>query len=105
PESRGVTSLWFRHALERVFTDEVLKKVVDPIPGQVRERYHLPDLQSALVWIHTPQNGAHAEAARKRFAFEEIFAIQVARAKERSENDALASFPISQAAEYVEQFL
>ena len=32
-----------------------------------------------MVWIHAPQNKNDALSARKRFAFEEIFFIQLAR--------------------------
>lgn len=105
PESRGLTSLWVRHALEKVFAQKSHELLEEPIPPHVLQRYHLPDLQSALVWVHTPEDLKHAEAARKRFAFEEIFALQVARAKERAENDAQSSLPIKDPASFVDQFL
>src|SRR3989344_409355 len=105
PESRGITSLWFFHALERIFTSSAHAALVDPIPEDVRERYHLPDLAEALVYIHTPEKQAHAEAARKRFAFEEILSIQIARAQERRENDVQTSFPIHDSAALAQKFL
>lgn len=105
PESRGITSRWFYHALDRVLATDVLKTFEDPIPRDVRVRYNLPDLPTALVWIHKPRAREHAEAARKRFSFEEIFAIQVARARERAENDAQASFPIIDGEALVKKFL
>jgi len=77
----------------------------DPIPSDIRSRYNLPDIKTALVWIHTPEKMSHAEAARKRFAFEEIFTIQIARARERAENDAQKSFPIKDGGEHAERFL
>src|SRR3989338_3627809 len=105
PESRGVTSLWFFHALKRVFSAKggsasggeksVLNQIEDPIPDTVREKYHLPDIATALHYIHAPGKEAHAEAARKRFAFEEIFVLQAARARDRALNDTLSSFPIA----------
>src|SRR3989344_448209 len=105
PESRGVTSLWFYHALEKVFEARVHTFIEDPIPKVVRERYRLPDIAHALIAIHRPEKEGHAEAARKRFAFEEIFAIQVARAKERAENDAQPSFQIIDGERLSERFL
>jgi len=105
PESRGVTSRWFYHALERMFASDVLKQLEEPIPSEIRERYHLPDLQRSLFAMHKPKNESEAEAARKRFAFEEIFSIQVARARERAENDLLASFPIQEGAKLAGTFL
>ena len=105
PETAGVTSLWFRHAIDRVLKAGTAALVADPIPADVREHYHLPDIATALQYIHTPEKNAHAEAARKRFAFEEIFSIQTARAQERAENDSLSSFPIIETQAYVRKFL
>jgi len=105
PESRGVTSLWFRHALDRVIASNILDSVEDPIPEDIVHRYNLPSLKNALLYIHKPDNLKHAEAARKRFAFEEIFAIQVARARERAENDAQLSFPIIEGSALAQKFL
>ena len=105
PESRGVTSLWFRHAFEKLYTANSLDAVEDPIPADIIKRYNLPDIKSALLYIHKPDELKHAEAARKRFAFEEIFSIQIARAKERAENDTQSSFPIGEGSTHTKKFL
>ena len=44
-------------------------------------------------------------AARKRFAFEEIFIIQTAKALERADNDAQSAFVIDNTREHAEKFL
>lgn len=103
-ESHGITSRWFFHALERIFASGVHTRMEDPIPEDIRARYNLPDLATSLIWIHKPEKEPHAEAARKRFSFEEIFTLQVTRAKERAENDALPGFRI-EGAELAEKFL
>ena len=105
PESTGITSLWFRHAIERVLKSGVEQTLQDPIPTDIRVRYHLPDIATALHYIHTPEKDAHAQAARKRFAFEEIMVIQTARAQERTLNDAQSALPIVDASAYVKNFL
>ncbi|HEY4517077.1 MAG TPA: ATP-dependent DNA helicase RecG [Candidatus Paceibacterota bacterium] len=105
PESRGITSRWVYHALQRVFTSGAHAQIEDPIPETTRARLNLPVLADALVWIHTPEKKTHAEAARKRFSFEEMLAIQIARAQERAENDSEPSFSIEHAEHLVEKFL
>ncbi|MEK9177135.1 MAG: ATP-dependent DNA helicase RecG [Patescibacteria group bacterium] len=85
-ESAGVSSLWFYHAVKRAFESGVLETVEDPIPEDIRERYHLPPAKTAFVWAHQPKKEKDAEAARKRFAFEEVFLIQLARGLERELN-------------------
>ncbi len=105
PETAGVTSRWFYHALQRVFSAGVHKMLQDPIPEDVRTRFNLPELASSLVWLHVPEKLPHTEAARKRFAFEEIFVVQTSRAVDRAENDAQPSFPVPDAEERAEKFL
>ena len=86
PETAGVTSLWFYHALAKILKTGVLKKLEDPLPESILRTYHLPSLQSALVFMHAPKREKDAEVARKRFAFEEVFLIQISRAREREKN-------------------
>ncbi len=105
PESRGVTSRWFYHALRKIFEHGVHRALQDPIPHDIRARLNLPALADSLVWIHNPEKKSHAEAARKRFSFEEIFAIQTARAIERATNDMHTSLRITDATQHVKKFL
>ena len=84
PESRGVSSLWLTHAVKKVFAVLVHEKMPDPIPPDILARYNLPSLSTALVWVHTPRRPRDAAAARKRFAFEEVFALQLAMQRRRA---------------------
>ncbi len=105
PETRGVTSLWFRHAIEKIFASGVLKEAKDPIPEDLLKRYNLPTLKTALVWVHTPQNLKDAEAARKRFAFEEVFLIQLERGRERAAQAREKSFVIDVPKKDIDEFM
>ena len=84
-ETKGVTSKWFYHAIQKLFRAGALDALADPIPEEIRKQYTLPDLRTALLWIHAPRKARHTEAARKRFAFEEVFAIQLAKQQARAE--------------------
>jgi ATP-dependent DNA helicase RecG len=107
-ETKGVTSKWFFHTVQKCFASGVLEKLEDPIPEAILKRYNLPTLHTALVWIHTPKKAEHAESARKRFAFEEVFYIQTAKARERMEVSAATSYEIytdpAHIAEFTERF-
>jgi ATP-dependent DNA helicase RecG len=94
PETRGITSRWLFHAIERAFAAGFHESLVDPIPQDILERYNLPSLGTALVWIHTPREEKHAISARKRFAFEEIFFIQLERQRARRAYEANPTFRI-----------
>ncbi|MDB5259363.1 MAG: recG [Candidatus Taylorbacteria bacterium] len=102
PESRGITSNWMYHAISRIFksmSDKAgigfLESLPDPIPGDILERYSLPALRTALIWAHTPMKNENAEVARKRFAFEEIFFIQIEKQKARKEYQQNPTFVIN----------
>ncbi len=84
-ETKGVTSKWFYHTVLKCFEQGILETLVDPIPEAILKRYNLPSLRTALQWIHTPKKADHAVSARKRFAFEEVFYIQTAKALSRAE--------------------
>lgn len=92
PESRGISSRWFYHAMQKVLASGVAETLVDPIPSDILARYHLPDLSKALVWIHAPREADHAAAARKRFAFETIFLIQLERQRAKRQYAANPTF-------------
>lgn len=95
PESRGITSNWFFHALQRVFKSNILDSVIDPIPAEILKKYSLPSIKTALIWIHHPKNTNDALSARKRFAFEEIFYIQLQKQKQRKEIEKTKSYKIA----------
>ncbi len=62
-------------------------------------------MRSAIFWIHAPKKKEHAEAARKRFAFEEIFLIQLDRQKEKLQAERENSFVISKTEKDLEPFV
>ncbi|MES2134879.1 MAG: ATP-dependent DNA helicase RecG [Patescibacteria group bacterium] len=86
PETAGITSLWIFYTIKKAIEKGVLDTLEDPLPETLLKTYHLPALKSSLIWIHLPERADDAEVARKRFAFEEVFLIQVARALEREKN-------------------
>ena len=104
-ETRGITSKWFYHAIEKIFRDKTLDKVADYIPEEILTKYHLPTLKTALFWIHKPKNMKDAESARKRFAFEEVFCIQLERQHDKFEYRKNKSFRIVTEKENIEKFL
>lgn len=83
PESQGISSLWFLHAVKRVFEAHAHEALLDPIPEDMLARYKLPPLTAALLYIHAPRRLEDAMSARKRFAFEEVFALQLFMQKRR----------------------
>jgi ATP-dependent DNA helicase RecG len=105
PESRGISSNWIYHAIQKAFKSGILDSLEDPIPPDILERYNLPGMKTAFIWMHAPQKESDALAARKRFAFEEVFLIQLERQKEKKEWKKNPAFVIEPKPEVIEKFV
>lgn len=103
-ETKGVTSKWFFHTVQKCFAAGILDRLTDPIPEEILKRYNLPVLTTSLQWIHTPKKAEHAASARKRFAFEEVFYIQTAKARERAQVSMTSSYLIHTDRKHIEAF-
>jgi ATP-dependent DNA helicase RecG len=93
PETKGLTSRWLRYIIHSLLPSR--GKINDPLPSTVKEENKLLDLPTALAAIHFPTSQKEAEKARFRFAFEELFLLQLQAGKRKLENKAQAAFPIS----------
>ncbi len=83
PETRGISSNWIYHKIQKIFKSHITETIEDVLPDYILDTYHLPTLSTALIWIHTPRTTEDALSARKRFSFEEIFLIQLKKQQER----------------------
>ena len=105
PETSGVTSNWMYHTIQKIFKGGLLNVIVDPIPEEILKKYNLPHWETAMVWIHAPQNQNDALSARKRFAFEEILLIQLSRQKEKALREKDPAFVIDKSFDELKTFV
>lgn len=103
-ETKGLTSLWIFHTIQKIIKKGLLENIEDYIPEEILNNYHLPALKTALIWIHTPRNQNDKEAAKKRFAFEEIFLLQLKNKKEKQALGLLKAPAITKRTHSVEVF-
>lgn len=107
-ETKGVTSKWFYHTVLKCFEKGILDNIHDPIPAEIIKKYNLPELKTAFIWIHSPKKVDHATSSRKRFAFEEVFYIQIKKAQERAAVSAASTYTFNtseaHAAQFIERF-
>ncbi|MEI7765263.1 MAG: ATP-dependent DNA helicase RecG [bacterium] len=104
-ETKGITSKWFYHAIEKILKEKTLDSLEDYLPSDILKKYSLPSLKTSLIWIHKPKNARDAESARKRFAFEEVFCIQLERQHDKIEYRKNKSFQIPINENDVQEFL
>ena len=93
-ETKGVTSNYLYTLIKKAVAGGALDDVHDPIPPHIIKKLHLPELKEALLYIHFPKNEALTVAARKRFAFEEIFYLQLKQYQEKVEAKHSLAYPI-----------
>ena len=105
-ETKGITSKWIFHKIKKILSDkEFLESLEDPIPEKILKKYKLPSLKTAFFFLHLPKKKADYEAAKKRFAFEEIFYIQLIRGIEKNEYAKSGAYIFEPKKEDEEKFL
>lgn len=105
PESSGISSAWIYHTILKIFKSGLLEAIPENIPAPILEKYHLPTIRSAFVWIHTPLSRDDALSARKRFSFEEIFTIQLGKKIARKEFEKHPAFLLETEINHVHEFV
>ena len=105
PEVRGLSSSWFHHNIQKLLKSGVQEELPNIIPSEIIKKYNLPTLATALIWIHSPKTEKNATAARKRFAFQEIFLIQLSRWLAKIEYAKHSAFQVMADKKEVETFI
>jgi ATP-dependent DNA helicase RecG len=82
PETRGLTSKGLRYLIQPILRH--IEEVPDFIPELILEEYSLPKLTIAIQDIHFPKSITKAEEASRRFAFEDLFLLQLNNLRLRS---------------------
>ncbi|HFC76768.1 MAG TPA: ATP-dependent DNA helicase RecG [Candidatus Moranbacteria bacterium] len=75
PETKGITSRWLRWQIENIFRADF--EIADPLPHKILKKYNLPSLKKALYDLHFPTSENKYLVAQKRFAFFDMFLIQL----------------------------
>ena len=83
PSSTGISSLWMQKSIHKILAQGIM--VSEFLPKKILEQYHLPDLNTSIRIVHMPKTASHAEVAKKRFAFENVFLVQLERMIQKEE--------------------
>jgi ATP-dependent DNA helicase RecG len=75
PETEGLTSKWLRWQIQNLL--KINYRIDDPVPEYILKKLNLPAIEKAIRWIHFPESLNHALVAQKRFAFQEMFLVQI----------------------------
>lgn len=81
PETRGLTSKGIRYLVKPILKNMAVLE--DFIPKTILAQQQLPEINKALNWVHFPPSIEHSQIARSRFAFDDLFLLQISNLKVR----------------------
>ena len=81
-ETRGVTSRWLRYVIKPLLY-RFVEQIQESLPEEIIKKYKFLPIQEAVWQLHFPDSFEHADAAKARFSFEELFLIQLNVLKEK----------------------
>ncbi len=93
PETKGVSSKWFRKIFYFLLKKQNLK-IREILPSFLLRKEKLMERKRALLEIHFPTSLERAKLARERFSFEKIFLLQLKILSERKKLKKEKAFKI-----------
>jgi len=81
-ETRGITSRWLRYVIKPLLY-RFCEQIPESLPQEIIKKYKFLPIQEAVWQLHFPDSFEHADAAKSRFSFEELFLIQLNVLKEK----------------------
>jgi len=82
PETKGLTSRGLRYLIKIILKN--LNPIDEFIPSAALKENDLPEINQALTTIHFPESLEEASRCKKRFAFEDLFLLQLNNLRLRS---------------------
>jgi ATP-dependent DNA helicase RecG len=104
PATEGITQKKLRQLTHQVLED-FSHLIEDPLAAELLAEQGLLDVQSALWQIHFPDTLAAAAEARQRFAFEELFYVQLGVLQRRAELKQSTALALPSDETLLEQFM
>ncbi len=82
-ETKGLTSRWLRFIIKPLLS-AFYNQIPEILPEEILKKYKFLPIKKAIWQVHFPDSFEYADAAKSRFAFEELFLLQLHVLKERA---------------------
>lgn len=97
PEIKGFTSKGIRFLIKPVL--DKMGSIADPLPEEILRKQNILNLDQAIRAVHFPETIEQAQEAKRRFAFEDLFFLQLVNLRQKiklsNESAYAADFEIS----------
>jgi len=90
PLTANIAQKWLRARMKDVISYWA-PRLTDHLPASIRSAAELPDLNTALLQVHFPDNQESLRDARQRLAFDEIFFLQMGVLRQKRDWQAAAA--------------
>ena len=101
PETKGLTPKALRYLIKPILDD--LERLDDFLSRSVLKKFNFPEINQALYSIHFPDNLEAAKVAKRRFAFEDLFLLQLINLRQRLKLAKQKAFSFEAADEFIEK--
>ncbi len=81
-ETRGLTSRWLRFIIKPLLV-AFYNQMPESLPEEILKKYKFLSIKKAIWQVHFPDSFEASDAAKARFAFEELFLLQLTVLKEK----------------------
>lgn len=92
--------VWVSNALS-----QYAPSMVDGLPGVLRAKHGYNHIMTCLKYMHNPTNAEEGEAARQRFAYEELLVLQTFLQMRRLQDSQKQAPPLRQSNIFEDQFV
>ncbi|MFA7319526.1 MAG: ATP-dependent DNA helicase RecG [Parcubacteria group bacterium] len=103
PETKGLTSKWLRWQIKDLLP--LAQDLPDVLSAEIREKYSLYDIFTALTQLHFPESREKLLRAQKRMAFQEMFLVQLQTQKIKKDWAGKNSLPIAFNEKLIQNFV
>ena len=104
PETKGISTKWIREKISLIIKKEI-EKVKEFLPEKILKSLNLIPLKEAILKIHFPEKKEDIEISRFRFAFEELFLLEIEVLREKLKVKRKKAYPLKIQIQTIKDFI
>jgi ATP-dependent DNA helicase RecG len=104
PETKGISTKWIREKISLIIKNEI-EKVKEFLPEKILKSLNLIPLKEAILKIHFPEKKEDIEISRFRFAFEELFLLEIEVLREKLKVKRKKAYPLKIQIQTIKDFI
>jgi len=104
PETKGISSRWLRFIIKSLL-QQFKDQIPEALPEKAIKENNLLPIKKAIWEIHFPSSLKMAKRAKKRFAFEELFLLELFVLNKKRKMSQLKAVPVPINLETIQRFV